>query len=109
MKPDTPIHVGGRKKICPSEIIFLESDVNYTKLHLTDGSSFLVSTTLGKLEPLFASLNFFRPNRSLIINLEYLIVAQIDAEFSFFLPDDREVSVSRRRKQQFIKSLNLNF
>ncbi len=109
MKTTSSIHVGGRMKFFPSEIIFLESDINYTRLHLADGRLVIVGTTLGKLETRFASFNFFRTNRSHLVNLAYAVIVQSENVYALKLPNDKEISFSRRKKEQFIKTFSPNF
>lgn len=59
------IHIGGRIKICPDEIMLLEANTNYTMLYLQDGHKLIVATTLKQLEKRFAVCqNFFRPHKS---------------------------------------------
>ena len=39
MNPTT-IHIGGRKKLCPDDIILLEGDANYTVFYLQNGKEY---------------------------------------------------------------------
>ena len=105
MNKETLVNVGGRMKFCPSEIILLESDINYTRLHFADGSVILTSINLGKLEPRFISFNFFRPNRSCIINLDFM--ANYEKETASIRMENNEtIQLSRRRVKQFINISN---
>lgn len=106
MKTEPKVWVGSRMQFYPSEIIFLKSDINYTKIFLANGETHLVSTNLGKLEPRFLSFNFFRLNRSFIVNLTHVLVAQKDEQLLVQLPNEKQVCISRRRKEQFLKTLN---
>ncbi len=72
METDILINIGGRKKISPETILMLKADINYTYVHLACGNILLTSTTIGIIEKRLKDFNFFRPNRSTIINLEYL-------------------------------------
>lgn len=108
MKTETKVNVGSRTMLNPTEIIFLESDINYTKIYLVGGESLIVSTTLGKLEPRFTSFNFFRINRSYMVNLSYAVMIQTKKMYFLRLPNNKEVSISRRKKEQFLKTLNTN-
>lgn len=108
MKTETKVNVGSRTMLNPTEIIFLESDINYTKIYLVGGESLIVSTTLGKLEPRFSSFNFFRINRSYMVNLSYAVMIQTKKMYFLRLPNNKEVSISRRKKEQFLKTLNTN-
>jgi DNA-binding LytR/AlgR family response regulator len=94
MNTDTLILIGGRKKICPNSILMLKANINYTQVYLEDGSLILSSTNLGILEKRLKDFDFFRTNRSTIINLQFV------AEF------EDKISVSRRKKTNFLKTFN---
>jgi DNA-binding LytR/AlgR family response regulator len=106
METETLVPVGGRMQFSPSEIILLESDINYTRLHFADGTIVLTSTNLGKLESRFSSHNFFRTNRQHMVNLNYVVISQLDSQCYLRLPNDQEICVSRRKKDSFIKTFN---
>ncbi len=107
MKTNT-IHVGGRKKICPDEIMMLEGNTNYTDLYLLDGKKITVATTLKKLEKRFVICqNFFRPHKSFIVNLDYLSDYQANSN-EFTMQNDRTILISRRRKIAFQSRLASN-
>jgi two-component system LytT family response regulator len=101
MKTLTQIHIGGRKSVSPDEVILLEADINYTKLYLLDGKKIHVATTLKQLEKRFVLLqNFFRTNKSYIINLSYMANYQEDTQ-SILMQNEKSILVSRRRKKDF--------
>lgn len=64
--------LGSRTRVYPEEIIQLEANKNYTTIYFRDGSSLLSSTNLGTLEERLQPYDFFRVNRSVIINLNHL-------------------------------------
>jgi DNA-binding LytR/AlgR family response regulator len=72
MKKNTEVSLGSRQKASPIRILFLKADNNYTKIFFNDGSQILSSTTLGTIEQRLKPFNFFRTNRSTVINLDYL-------------------------------------
>lgn len=98
---DLLLHIGGRTKASPENILLLKADVNYTQVYFNDGSSFLSSINLGVFEKrLQESGQFFRPNRSYIVNLSFV------SEFEQFsntikLRNEEVISLSRRRVKQF--------
>lgn len=102
MTNETLVPVGGRKKFAPSEIILLESDINYTRLYLSDGSMFLTSTNIGQLERRFASHAFFRVNRTYLVNLSFIEERQ---DASLRMSNQMEMHISRRRTQLFYRFL----
>jgi DNA-binding LytR/AlgR family response regulator len=68
----TIIHLGARTTAATHEIVKLEAQNNYTLVHFIDGTKLLTSTTLGVLEERLSDYRFFRVNRSMVINLNYL-------------------------------------
>lgn len=101
MKIETLIPVGGRMQFAPSEIVLLESDINYTRLHFPDGSSVITSTNLGKLEPLFAIHSFYRVHRRFMVNMSYATVKKVGQGLLVKLPNNQEILVSKRKKKPF--------
>jgi DNA-binding LytR/AlgR family response regulator len=63
------IHIGGKLRVIPHEIMMLQAEINYTILYFIDGKKSIVATTLKKLESRFEPFNFFRPHKSFMVNL----------------------------------------
>ena len=108
LEPRLQVSQGILRNICPTTILMLKADSNYTQVFLQDGTTYLSSTTLGIFEKRLTGFNFFRLNRSVLINLRYLE--------NFRLNDDnigvvrlkentQEILVSRRRKPLLINLL----
>ena len=96
------IHIGSRKRILSEDILYLQSDLNYTKVYTINGKMHLVSTTLKTIEArLSSSAHFLRINRGLVINTRY-----IKSQFanSVELSNNLVFIVSRRRKY-FLNSI----
>ena len=72
MIQEVEISLGAKRKISPETIIMLKSDANYTNVYLIDGSHFLSSITLGKLAKRLEGFEFFRPNRSVLVNEKFI-------------------------------------
>jgi len=87
-----------------SKILMLKADINYTHILLEDGSSILSSRTLGIFEKRLYSYSFFRPNRSVIINLNYMASFQKES-FTIKMENDELINISRRRTKQFLKRI----
>jgi DNA-binding LytR/AlgR family response regulator len=101
---ETLIHIGGRKHIEPSSVLFLIADQNYTKLILKNGEQIFVATTLKKLqERLYSSGIFFRPNRGNLLNLNFMTCC---TEKSITLVNEQTFTISRRRQNNFLSILN---
>lgn len=107
MKTNTLIHLGSRKNISPDTILMLKSDVNYTLIYLDDGSQILSSTTIGILEKRLKNFQFFRPNRSIIFNLEFMARYEDKAQSgnygNILLKNNEKIALSRRKSNAFLK------
>ena len=107
MNPNELIHLGSRKKISASSILMLKADINYTLIYLDDGNQILSSTTIGVLEKRLKAYNFFRPNKSFVINLAFMLDYENKVTSSdivkILLKNDLKISLSRRRTAQFLK------
>ena len=61
------------KKIAPENaILFLESDVNYTKIFLDNGSNLMSGYTLKHYQELESFKTFVRVNKHFLINSNYI-------------------------------------
>jgi DNA-binding LytR/AlgR family response regulator len=95
----TNIHIGGRKEVCPEEIILLVADINYTQVFFSNGSKAIVATTLKELERRFrANPLFFRTHKSFLINLNFVANHESLAENYIKMSNEKKVIVSRRKK-----------
>ena len=105
------INVGGRKQVELKQIIMLRADLNYTYIHLLDGSTILVSYTLKKVaERLIAFDYFIRPNKSILLNMQY--VTNFDGtllQISFPSGEVLKNTVISRRKREAIYQKMVNF
>ncbi len=111
---DPKVHIGARSNVSPEQIVLLKSDSNYTTIILKDGSSILSSTTMGIIEKRLEGYNFFRPNRSTIVNMRY--VQKPDKNTSskvlrvLLQPNDIKgsnlITISRRRVESFFEYIN---
>lgn len=96
------VHVGSRQYLAPNEILYLESDLNYTQILLTDGKRIFSSTTLKIIESrLIPFKNFVRINRQSVVNLD--LVEKIVNQ-TLFLPGERKMVFSRRMEKAWRKN-----
>ena len=104
MKTDN-IHIGGRQRVNPQEVVMLQADVNYTVLFFANGKKAIVATTLKSLEPRFLPFDFFRTHKSYLVNLKCV---QNFSEVTNILQmvDNHVVTVSRRRRTRLKEQLN---
>lgn len=90
------IPIGSRKKVLSNEILYLQSDLNYTKVFLVNGQMLFSSTTLKTIESRLAeNPEFLRINRGVVINRQYVKTYK---EGRVQLSNNLHFVVSRRRK-----------
>ncbi|MBX2954425.1 MAG: response regulator transcription factor [Leadbetterella sp.] len=87
------------------DIVWLESDNNYTTLHLEDSSKIVVSRSIGDFEDLLHGYGFCRIHQSVIINLEYLKEYVRGEGGTVILQDGTGLEVSRRRKSHLMEMI----
>lgn len=88
------------------EIMYCESQDNYTRFFLIDGRKIMVSKTIKHFEEMLDPYKFYRVHRSNIINLKY-IDKYVKGEGSYVvLKQGPRVPVSRRRKEGFLQLFN---
>lgn len=85
------------------EIIYCESQDNYTQFFLTDGRRIMVSKTIKHFEEMLDEDRFYRVHRSNIINLKY-IDKYVKGEGGYIvMKQGPRIPVSRRRKESFLQ------
>lgn len=86
------------------EIIKCVADGNYTHFHLANGNSLFVSKSLKYYESLLLSKGFFKPNRSVIININF--IESIYKKETIILQNKDKINVSQRNKSNLIGLIN---
>ncbi len=105
--PFTHVHVGSRTHILPADIMYISADINYSVIHLTNGRSILVSTTLGKIEKrLFEFKNLVRVHKSFVVNTAYL---QKIYSYQVELKNGVFCKVSRRKMKNLLVQSSISF
>lgn len=105
----TQIPLSRKKQVCTSNVLYLQAVVNYTIIYLNDGRSVVVSKTLKQLEHrLMNNRNFFRTHKSFIVNLDYVTGFRINDEMTVNVNEAHQVSLSRRRKDDFLRLARQN-
>ncbi|MDF1698823.1 MAG: LytTR family transcriptional regulator DNA-binding domain-containing protein [Saprospiraceae bacterium] len=97
-------HQNQMVKVLLSEILFVEADRNYSKIH-TEKQVYLLSVTLRIIESQLPTDNFIRVHRSYVVNLQ-----KIDAisEYREYLTiNSEQIPIARRTKEEVIKRLKL--
>jgi two-component system LytT family response regulator len=81
------------------EIVYLEAEGNYTTIYLSNGKDETITQSLGQIEEELSPRNFFRVNRSVIINLKYIVrvnkrnkmchISVGKTEMEFYIPSEQ--------------------
>jgi two-component system LytT family response regulator len=97
----------GLKFIFATDIVRCMSTNNYTYIFLNNGEKILVSKTLKEMEHMLSTPAFCRVHNSHLINLKYVSKLLKGDSNVIIMSDNAEVEVSRRKKDELIKTLNL--
>lgn len=88
------------------DILYCESENNYTRFFMVDGKAIFVSKTLKKVETILnEDKNFFRSHNSFIINLKYIHRYLKGDGGEVILSNGKSLPISRTRKQDFLDRL----
>jgi len=87
-----------------NEIVRLQSESNYTLFFLIGNKKILVAKTLKNFEEKLLAYNFLRIHQSHLVNLAHM--KEIDHGDNFVLmADGSKVEISKRKKKEFMDSL----
>jgi len=87
-----------------NDILYCEGDVNYTKVHLFDKRTIMVSRTLKEIEELLSCQYFYRIHKSFVVNLNY-IKSYSRSENGIHLDNNELLPVSSRKNDEFLSVL----
>ncbi len=87
----------------PSEILYCEGESNYTRFTFTKHKPLLVSKTLKEYEELLGEHGFLRIHKSYLVNRKF--VSKIDKEGSLIMTDNKQLTISKRRKELVMSEL----
>lgn len=90
-----------------ADIIYCEATGSYTHFFLKNKEKLLSSRTLKDFEEMLSENNFFRIHHSYLINMNEIKRYIRGEGGSVIMSNGNEVLVSRRKKEEFIKRLNL--
>ncbi len=85
------------------DIIFCESDVNYTTFHLENGNNVTVSVNLKEYDDMLNDYGFFRVHKSFLINLSHIERFEKADGGNIILVNDHRVPVASRRRAQLLE------
>jgi len=87
-----------------ADILYLEADGRYSKVHLAGGITHLVSRNIGEFEEELLPHRFFRIHKSLLVNLEKVVSLHHDHE-NIELQEGIILPVSKRRQSSVVALL----
>jgi two-component system LytT family response regulator len=97
----------GLKLVDTGDITHCVSSSNYTTIYLKGGQKILVSKTLKEIENVLSSQLFCRVHNSHLVNIQFIARLQKGDVYTLILKDQSQVEVSRRKKDELLKMLNL--
>jgi two-component system LytT family response regulator len=88
----------GIEFIDPMQIMYVEGDSNYSKLHFQDETKLMVSKTLSHIENTLQEYSFLRIHKSYLINLSYIKrYNKVDGGYVELI-NGKQLSVSRSKR-----------
>jgi two-component system, LytTR family, response regulator len=89
-----------------SEIIYIESQSNYSHFILKNKPKLVVSKTLKEFDDLLSNHGFFRTHQSYLVNMDCIDYYKGGTEDALVLTNGDTVYLSRRRKQEFLERMS---
>ncbi len=87
----------GTFKVCPSCILFIRGEGNYSNIFLNDGRKVLSCRTLKFYETLLQGYGFIRPSKSALVNPKSISSVDLKHDKVIKLTNDMNISISRRQ------------
>jgi two-component system LytT family response regulator len=84
-----------------SQIMYINSDRNYSQFFLVDHSKLTSSKNLGQYESLLSEYGFFRIHQSHLVNLAY-IKSFVRSDSSVVMKNNESLPVARNKKAEFV-------
>jgi two-component system LytT family response regulator len=88
-----------------ANIVRVEAMSNYSTFYLNDNKKIVVSKTLKEYENVLTDTFFLRINRSVIVNLDYIVKYRKGDGGTLEMSDGTEVEVSASRKEALVDKL----
>jgi len=85
------------------EILYCQSNSNYTQINLTNKTRLTSSYTLKHYDDLLSEHHFFRAHKSFLINLAHVTQYKKGEGGTIVMSDNMEIELSRRNKEAFIR------
>ncbi|MEM9024498.1 MAG: LytTR family DNA-binding domain-containing protein [Bacteroidota bacterium] len=97
----------GYEFIKVNDILYLRAAGSYTDFYLKDSQKITTTRNLKFFESVLDGYGFFRIHNSSLINLKYIRQIQKSAGGYVIMEDEEELSISKGRKEEFMKLLSL--
>jgi two-component system, LytTR family, response regulator len=85
------------------DLLFCESEGNYTTIWLTDNQSILASNSLKEYEDMLKDYGFFRVHKSYLINMKYITRFEKAEGGSVVLEGEIRIPVASRKKEMLLE------
>ncbi len=115
MKKETLINISSesqslrlthRKHIPTDDIIYMESEVNYTNVYTADNRKHISSFTLKKLEARIVESDFHRINRGCLVNLNHITeITGLKRNAQAKLSNGSVLTISRRKFEKITEKI----
>lgn len=96
----------GVELVTLDDILYFESDGNYTTVFMNNDKSILVSKPIGRFEEVTDSSIFFRVHNSYLVNLNRISKFVRSDGGYIVLDNGKTISVARNRKDEFLEALS---
>ena len=91
------------------DIMWCEAEGNYTTFYFVDGTKKVASKTLKLFEAQLPESIFYKVHKSNIININYVKEYHKEEGGYLILKDNTKIAIARRRKEDFLKTLQEHF
>jgi two-component system LytT family response regulator len=96
-------HQGGVIFVELKDIVFCESDSNYTRIVLTSGKQHLLSKTLREVQEFLEERNFLRVHRQYLVNLDHIQMYRKGEGNYVVMTNEASIPVGRQQKDRLLK------
>lgn len=85
------------------QVMYCESENNYTRIHTEDGKHYMVAKTLRDIQQILEERNFLRIHRQYLINLDH-IKKYVRGEGNYvIMSNNQSIPVARNQKEKLIE------
>ncbi|TAE23657.1 MAG: DNA-binding response regulator [Cytophagales bacterium] len=96
-------HANGLTIVETSQILYAESDSNYTHFVLETGDKYLISKTLGDVQETLETRNFLRIHRQYVVNLDHIKRLVRGEGMYVVLSNGTSIPVARQHKDRLLE------